>query len=96
MAGTIVSCTHLDEVRVEVLGGSRAVRLPAEFVLAMYDVLKASALGPHVLTVEPLRESDEPAEEWEAWLDDEHHTTGSGANPWAAVKDLADKIEARR
>ena len=40
MVRKIVSCDNHDEIRIEVVGESRAVRLPASQVLEAYDAVK--------------------------------------------------------
>ena len=39
-----VNATHVDNVRIEVLGGSRAVTMPASLILDVHDALQTAGV----------------------------------------------------
>jgi len=82
MAGTVVQATHLDSVRIEVLGEGRAVTIPCEFILAVDRVLRfaADTCGLELMSLEG------------GWDADCEALTGSGETPWGAIIALADQI----
>lgn len=92
MTGTVVNCTNLDSVRIEVLGGSRAVTIPAAVILAIDSVLRRCFLEDVSLDVDPV--GDDREEGWQAILDDGQDAAGQVApTPWGAVVSLADQLK---
>lgn len=85
MIGRVANCTNLDSVRIEVLGGSRALTIPADFILAVDGVLRTAAMDQDAVDIN-FTEDDDGNTLWEAQL---LNTVGSGATPWAAIIDLA-------
>jgi hypothetical protein len=89
MAGSIVSCTNLDSVRIEVLGEGRAVTVPASLVLAADRVLRETLLRDIELVFERA-EGGTGARMWRAALGG---IRGWSVTPWGAIEDLARKLE---
>lgn len=87
--GTVVNCTNLDSVRIEVLGSSRALMLPASCVLSADAVLRQVLLDQEGLSIE-LTEDDDGNSMWEANCG---HMFGYGQTPWQAIIELAEGME---
>lgn len=93
MIGTVVHCTNLDSVRIEILGGSRALTIPASLLLAADCVMRYALLKDDSLVVEPVEDGEGGKSFWEANVG---NLIGQGDSPWGAVQELADKIEASK
>lgn len=83
--GTVVCATHLDSVRIELLGEGRAITIPCKWILAVDKVLRfaGDTCGLELMSLEG------------GWDADCGELTGSGATPWGAIIALADQIESR-
>lgn len=94
MPGKIVTCANLDSVRVEVLGESRAVTIPASLILAMNRVLRAALVREESLEVDLVEEDETKEEGWQAVLDMGVESAGEMApTPWGAIVKLAEELE---
>lgn len=89
MTGSIVTCTNLDSIRVEVLGESRAVMVPASLILAADCVMRETMLRDIELTFERA-EGGTGARMWRAVLGG---IKGWSVTPWGALQDLARRLE---
>jgi hypothetical protein len=92
MAGRMVSVTNLDSVRVEVLGESRALTVPANFVLAVDRVLRYCLEHDDQLSLDTCEDEGTGETLWEASLGNSRGFCGE--TPWGAVVALADAIDA--
>lgn len=91
MSPKLVQATNLDSVRIEVLGGSRALTIPANLTLAADTVMRELCMDTESrLIVQVQREHENGPNQWSATL---HGKTGYSFTPWGAIKELADKIE---
>jgi hypothetical protein len=91
MAGTVVGCTNLDSVRIEVLGDGRAITIPASLLLAADRVFRNLGMDTNaMLSVYVDQSPDDGPRQWHAFL---HGKVGRSITPWGAIKELADKIE---
>ena len=88
MVGKLVNCTHLDSVRIEVLGEGRAVTIPASLLLAADRVFRHSLFTEDDLAIDKV--ADEVIDGWEAVTD---NYRGIGETPWEAVLRLSEAIE---
>ncbi len=95
MAGTVINCTSIDSVRIEVLGEGRSITLPASLILAFdrvlrYELLANAELRLHTYSIGEIRE-------WEAYIAAGRSTLPSGhahaATPWAAIEALAKRLD---
>ena len=93
MSGTVVNCTNLDSVRIEVLGGGRAVTIPAALILAVDAALRCCAVEGVSLEVDLVSDDATGREGFQATLDmGQFAVGGMAASPWAAVVSLAEAL----
>lgn len=89
MDGKLVNAVSpLDSVRLEILGGSRAVSIPSSLLVAVDDVMRAAVHLEEEFSVYDC-EDDAGWSGWEATLG---HFCAQGNTPWNAIKALADKV----
>ena len=96
MSPKLVQCTNLDGIRIETLGTSKALTIPASLPLAADAVIRDLGMDlDAVLTVqvEDTWNVDGTRRygprQWHAWL---HGKVGRGFTPWASILDLAEKL----
>ncbi len=100
MSHEIIECTNLDSILIETPGPSSAISIPAVLVLAASVVMRDLGMDLdavlHVL-VEDTWNADGTERnghrQWHAWL---HGKVGRGMTPWAAILDLAEKLESSK
>lgn len=90
MSGKVVTQTTVDTVRIEVLGESRAKNIPAAMIVDLDDLLRAL-----------LNESQEGLlvahdDELGEWCAVWGELIGTGATPWGALTDLANRWRAEK
>lgn len=86
----VVNCTSLDSIRIEVLGGSRAVTIPAKLLLAADCVLRDLCMDTAATLTVTVEGQDYGPNQWVADL---HGRKGRSITPWGAVEELASKLE---
>jgi hypothetical protein len=94
MPGKIVTCTSLDSVRIEVLGSSRALTIPASLILAVDEVLRYCLLHEETLDLDMVQDEPAGVEGWQACLDMGQVECGDvNDTPWAAIASLAERLK---
>lgn len=95
MAGKVVTVSSLDSVRIEVLGGRRAVTIPATFLLDADAVFRHLAGDGGLGEELSLYQAPDEKAGGLRW----HATTGFGVGqgdtPWGAMTALARALEAK-
>jgi hypothetical protein len=93
MAGTLVRCTKLDDVRIDLLSCAYAITIPASFILAVYRVLEHCQSHSLSLEIDLVSEDSTSPAGWQATLDMGQDLIGPPAlSPWRALQNLADEI----
>lgn len=92
--GRLIQASNLDSVRIEVLGESRALTIPCEFILAIDRALRFTLAAEESLSVWDWEDDDGNI----GWRADVGNVFGEGDTPWGAIVSLAEAIdrEARR
>lgn len=85
----IVNATHLDSVRIEVLGESRAVTIPLSLLLAIDVVLRFTLEHEEEMGLWPF-DGEGTGDGWNAQVG---NILGEGQTPWGAIVDLAYEIK---
>lgn len=94
MPGKIVTCTNLDDVRIEILGEGQAATIPASLILAMDRVLTAALVREESLDVDLVEDDATGEQGWQATLDMGVGAVGQMApTPWGAILKLAEVLE---
>ena len=99
MSGKIVNCTHLDSVRIEVLGEGRAIMIPASLILAADKVLRHCLTEESSLDLDPVEDDETRWTGWEAQAesllaeDADTILCVHGETPWQTIMALAQAIE---
>lgn len=94
MPGRIVNCTHLDSVRIEILGEGRAVTIPAALILAADRVFRSCLAREEELDVVMVEDDETKRQGWQAHLDMGAGPVGEMADtPWSSILALAEELE---
>jgi hypothetical protein len=94
MPGIVVTCTSLDSVRIEFLGGSRSLTIPASLILAVDKVLRYCLLHEETLDLDMVQDEPTGVEGWQACLDMGQTECGDvNDTPWAAIASLAARLQ---
>lgn len=94
MSGKVVQATNLDSVRIEVLGGSRALTILASLPLAADTVLRELGMDTNAMLLIQVEGGENAGpNQWCARL---HGKVGRSITPWGAVQELANKLEVSR
>lgn len=100
MVGRIVTQTNLDTVRIERIGVGSALSIPAELVLAIDCVMRYCVRSEGFLELDMVQDDKTGWEGWEARTESQSSNNADfvlvahGDTPWAAIKALANAIEA--